>query len=105
MRASLRLSAQLPDQRSGTMVTARPDEQLGPNSPILRRLPLYIAARSGVVASRVMDQEVLSSAVLGVIVAGNASMTMVAVVEAAILEEGQTHEHHPDQHDRNCHSF
>src|SRR5215475_8310033 len=45
MRASLTLSAQLPDQRSGTKVTARPDEQLAPNRPILSALPLYMAVR------------------------------------------------------------
>src|SRR5712675_203839 len=39
MRASLRLSGQEPDQRSGTLVTARPDEQLAPNKPSLSRLP------------------------------------------------------------------
>ena len=33
------LSAQLPDQRSGTLVTARPDEQFAPNSPIFSALP------------------------------------------------------------------
>ncbi len=39
MRASFRLSGHVPDQRSGTLVTARPDEQLAPNSPIFRALP------------------------------------------------------------------
>src|SRR5262245_54246796 len=53
IRASLRLSGQLPDQRSGTMVTARPDEQFGPNRPICSRLELYIAARSGEVESTI----------------------------------------------------
>src|SRR6267154_2271128 len=52
--ASLRLSCQLPDQRSGTVVTARPDEQLGPNSPIFNRLALYMATRSRIEASRVI---------------------------------------------------
>src|SRR5262249_53589388 len=51
MRASLRLSGQLPDQRSGAMVTARPHEQLGPNRPILSRFALFIATRSGAVVS------------------------------------------------------
>ena len=46
MRASRTLSAQVPDQRSGTSVTARPDEQLAPNRPILSALPLYMAMRS-----------------------------------------------------------
>src|SRR5467141_792105 len=46
MRASLTLSGQLPDQRSATMVTARPDEQLAPKRPILSALPLYMAVRS-----------------------------------------------------------
>ncbi len=44
--ASLRLSGQLPDQRSGTSVTARPDEQLAPNKPILSLFELCIDARS-----------------------------------------------------------
>ena len=39
MRASFRLSGQVPDQRSGTLVTARPEEQLAPNSPIFSALP------------------------------------------------------------------
>src|SRR5262245_26270456 len=46
IRASLRLSGQLPDQRSGTSVTARPDEQFAPNKPILSLFELYIAMRS-----------------------------------------------------------
>src|SRR6185369_14766563 len=44
--ASARLSSQLPVQRSGTRVTARPDEQFEPNRPILSALSLYIAMRS-----------------------------------------------------------
>src|SRR4051794_22437366 len=36
---SARLSSQVPDQRSGTLVTARPDEQLAPNSPIFSAWP------------------------------------------------------------------
>src|SRR5262245_51159989 len=52
MRASLRLSCQLPVQRSGTMVTARPDEQLAPNKPICRRLAPYMAMRLRSEASR-----------------------------------------------------
>ena len=39
-----------PGQRSGTIVTARPDEQLAPNSPSFSRLALYIAARGASVA-------------------------------------------------------
>src|SRR5438477_3705555 len=46
MRASLRQSGQLADQRSGTVVAERPDEQLAPNMPILSALALYIARRS-----------------------------------------------------------
>src|SRR5262249_48958952 len=38
MRASRRLSAQVPDQRSGTLVTLRPEEPLAPNNPSLGRL-------------------------------------------------------------------
>src|SRR5712692_8443149 len=45
-RASLRQSGQLPDQRSGTLVAERLDEQLAPKSPILSSLALYIAMRS-----------------------------------------------------------
>src|SRR5262252_2693593 len=44
--ASLRLSGQLPDQRSGTSVTARPDEQFAPNKPILSLFALCIDIRS-----------------------------------------------------------
>src|SRR5947207_7645229 len=44
--ASLRLSGQLPDQRSGARVTARPDEQFAPNRPILSLFALCIAIRS-----------------------------------------------------------
>src|SRR5579862_5532771 len=44
--ARRRQSAQLPDQRSGTRVTARPEEQLAPNRPSLSLFALYIAARS-----------------------------------------------------------
>src|SRR5580692_1123910 len=45
-RASARHSGQLADQRSGTFVAERPDEQLAPNSPIFSALPLYMARRS-----------------------------------------------------------
>src|SRR5579885_1461047 len=41
--ASARQSGQLADQRSGTFVAVRPDEQLAPNSPIFSALPLYMA--------------------------------------------------------------
>src|ERR1700761_2655893 len=44
--ARRRQSGQLADQRSGTVVAERPEEQLAPNSPIFRALSLYIAARS-----------------------------------------------------------
>ena len=44
--ASFLLSGQLPDQRSGTSVTARPDEQLAPNKPICSLLRLYIERRA-----------------------------------------------------------
>src|ERR1700761_1306605 len=47
MRTGARLSSQVPDQRSGTLVTARPDEQLAPNSPIFRRLPPSSIRRCG----------------------------------------------------------
>src|SRR5580698_8081381 len=45
-RAKARQSGQLADQRSGTLVAERPDEQLAPNSPIFSALPLYMARRS-----------------------------------------------------------
>ena len=35
----------MPDQRYGTIVTARPEEQFAPNRPSLSRFALYIAAR------------------------------------------------------------
>src|ERR1700688_1691227 len=38
-------SGQLPDQRSGTKVTARPEEQFAPNRPICSLLPEYMARR------------------------------------------------------------
>src|SRR5579883_3451376 len=46
IRASARQSSQLADQRSGTLVAERPDEQLAPNSPILSALSLYMATRA-----------------------------------------------------------
>ena len=46
MRASARQSAQLADQRSGTRVAERPDEQLKPNRPSFNALELCIARRS-----------------------------------------------------------
>src|SRR5215204_4323533 len=46
-RASLRLSCHVPDQRSGTLVTARPEEQFAPNSPIFSRLPWFGDIRCG----------------------------------------------------------
>src|SRR5258708_38188252 len=45
--ARRRLSAQVPDQRSGTLVTARPDEQFAPNSPIFSALPPASRLRCG----------------------------------------------------------
>ena len=46
MRASARQSGQLADQRSGTLVAERPDEQLTPNRPSFSALALCIARRS-----------------------------------------------------------
>src|ERR1043165_2048881 len=46
--ASARQSSQLADQRSGTLVAERPDEQLAPNMPIFSALLLYIARRSAI---------------------------------------------------------
>src|SRR6266478_969548 len=65
IRASLRLSGQLPDQRSGTSVTARPDEQFDPNRPILSLLALCIDMRScrvGAGASTVPPEVVFDTA-------------------------------------------
>ena len=42
MRASRKLSSQLPDHRSGALVTTRPEEQFEPNKPIFNLLELYI---------------------------------------------------------------
>src|SRR5690348_4038368 len=50
--ASARQSGQLADQRSGTLVAERPDEQLAPNSPILSAWPLYMAMRLAMDALR-----------------------------------------------------
>src|SRR6187551_3911240 len=46
MRASARQSGQLADQRSGTFVADRPDEQLNPNRPSFNALALCIATLS-----------------------------------------------------------
>src|ERR1700681_28507 len=51
-RASRKQSGQLADQRSGTIVAERPDEQLAPNSPSLSRVALYIAMRFAMDAVR-----------------------------------------------------
>src|SRR3954453_7996690 len=45
-RASARQPSQLADQRSGTRVAERPDEQLNPNRPSFNALELCIARRS-----------------------------------------------------------
>src|SRR5215813_10089933 len=82
IRASLRLSGQLPDQRSGTRVTARPDEQLGPNRPILSRFALYIATRSGAVVSIVIAMRSRVSR-------AERTMATVAVVPAGARALGQ----------------
>src|SRR5215470_12633465 len=52
MRASRRHSGQVANQRSGTLVAERPDEQLAPKIPIFNVLSLYIAMRSRIVAVR-----------------------------------------------------
>src|SRR5712691_3007125 len=52
MRARRRQSGQLADQRSGTMVAERPDEQLAPKMPIFSALALYMAMRSCIDAVR-----------------------------------------------------
>src|ERR1051325_524697 len=55
IRARARQSSQFPDQRSGTRVTARPDEQLAPNRPSFSRFRLYIVARSVLPPDRSID--------------------------------------------------
>src|SRR5262249_13120914 len=52
-RASARQSGQLADQRSGTQVAVREDEQLAPNTPIFSVLALYMAMRSRIDPVRV----------------------------------------------------
>src|ERR1700737_712404 len=52
MRARRRQSGQLADQRSGTLVAERPDEQFAPKTPILSALALYMAMRSCIDAVR-----------------------------------------------------
>src|SRR5262245_41616348 len=64
--ASARQSAQLADQRSGTLVAERPDEQFAPNMPILSALPLYIASRSRIDPLRLGTSSTLFSRRSGV---------------------------------------
>jgi hypothetical protein len=52
MRARRKQSGQFADQRSGTLVAERPDEQLAPKMPILSALALYMAIRSRIDAER-----------------------------------------------------
>src|SRR6266852_3007301 len=52
MRARRKQSGQLADQRSGTLVAERPDEQFAPKTPILSALALYMAMRSSIAAVR-----------------------------------------------------
>src|SRR5258708_28514531 len=52
MRGSRRQSGQLADQRSGTLVAERPDEQFAPKTPIFSALALYMAMRSCIDAVR-----------------------------------------------------
>src|SRR5262245_28085807 len=52
MRARRAQSGQLADQRSGTLVAERPDEQLAPNTPIFSAFVLYMAMRSCIDAVR-----------------------------------------------------
>ena len=52
MRARRTQSGQLADQRSGTLVAERPDEQLAPKMPIFSALALYMAMRSCIDAVR-----------------------------------------------------
>ena len=59
--ASLRQSGQLADQRSGTVVAERPDEQLAPNRPTLNAFALYIAVRCCIDAARASTVILLGS--------------------------------------------
>src|SRR5919205_4303331 len=61
MRARRRQSGQLADQRSGTLVAERPDEQLAPKMPILSGLVLYMAMRSRIDAERASTTASVSS--------------------------------------------
>src|ERR1700677_4080014 len=49
--ARARLSRQVARQRSGTIVTARAEEQFAPNSPTLKALSLYMELRPGATVS------------------------------------------------------
>src|SRR5438552_6398180 len=61
MRPSARQSGQLADQRSGTGVAVRDDEQFAPNTPILSALALYMAMRSRIDPVRVGNVRTLIS--------------------------------------------
>src|SRR5438874_13623390 len=52
MRARRRQSGQLADQRSGTVVAERPDEQLAPKIPIFSARVLSMAMRSRIAPAR-----------------------------------------------------
>src|SRR5262245_53884399 len=71
MRASARQSGQLADQRSGTFVAVRLDEQFAPNMPIFSTLPLYMAMRSG--SDAVRADNVSSNAVIEIRLCRHAS--------------------------------
>jgi hypothetical protein len=47
MRKVMRVPVLFTDQRSGTLVTARPDEQFAPNNPIFSTLPPASRLRCG----------------------------------------------------------
>src|SRR3954454_10810857 len=74
MWVSARQSSQLADQRSGTLVGARPDEQFAPNSPSLSVLALYMSRRA-----RCGDAERSSKGFLQAFIGGKISRLGVAL--------------------------
>src|SRR5579864_3689341 len=84
--ASARQSSQLADQRSGTVVAERPDEQLAPNSPILSALSLYMAMRdcmdAAAGASTAVPPETNSSAIIQQVLTGQRQSLRVAAMTA-----------------------
>src|SRR5579872_1492158 len=80
--ASARQSGQLADQRSGTLVAERPDEQLAPNSPILSAWPLYMAMRLAMDALRASTRVLPNRAII--------IAAMVAAIKATVMRAGHS---------------